>query len=66
MAKVRAFDKNIKLGPDTGGDNKQGRPKAKRIPVEDFDLVRSQLHKGESLLSDGRLMYKVPNCQQPG
>ena len=66
MAKVRAFDKNIKLCPEPGGDNKQGRPKAKRIPVEDFDLIRSQLQKGESLLSDGRLMYKVPKSIYPG
>ena len=66
MAKVRAFDKNIKLGPDSGGEGKQGRRKAKRIPVEDFDLIRSQLQKGEYLLNDGRLMYKVPRSMFSG
>lgn len=66
MAVMKPITKNTEKGDSSSRKENRKRTKQPGIPLEQHEEIRKQLNKGESLLKDGRLMYRAPKSDYNG
>ena len=65
MAVMKSLTKPVQRGEDSSKEI-SNKEKRSGVPPEQREEIRKQLRKGETLLKDGRLMYKAPKSDYDG